>query len=344
MPMRILVVHQAVPEGAPPDERDVLDQAAAVSAAARSLGHHCQTIAATLDLEMLRRRLQRAKPDVVFNLVESLGGSDRLISLVPALLDALDLPYTGAPTEAIQLSTNKLIAKQWLRAHGLPVLPTLAVWPPPAEGAAAARRNGHRQAILKSVWEHGSRGLHDGSVVAIDASLPAQLAARAGALGGEAFAEPYVDGRELNLSLVQSGGGARVLPPAEIRFVGYPAGKPRIVGARAKWETDSREYSDTPRCFDFPPEDAPLLAELERLALRAWHALGLRGWARVDFRVDAKGRPWVLEVNANPCLSPDAGFAAALERADLRFETVIGSLIEEAHARRRGRPAATQVA
>jgi D-alanine-D-alanine ligase len=342
--MRVLVVHQSVPDGAPPDERDVLDQAAAVSAAARALGHGCQILAATLDLEMLRRRLQRARPDVVFNLVESLAGSDRLISLVPSVLDALELPYTGAAAEAIQLSTNKLVAKQWLRGHGLPVLPTLAVWPPPAGGAAPVRRNGHRQAILKSVWEHGSRGLHDGSVVDIDASLPAQLAARASDLGGEAFAEPYVDGREMNLSLLQTPDGVRVLPPAEIRFVGYPAGKPRIVGARAKWQPESREFVDTPRTFEFGPEDQPLLEELERLALRAWYALGLHGWARVDFRVDAKGRPWILEVNANPCLSPDAGFAAALERAGLSFEQAIAGLLEEAHTRKQGRTPRTAVA
>jgi D-alanine-D-alanine ligase len=343
--MRVLVVHQAVPEGASPDERDVLEQAAAVSAAARGLGHACQALAATLDLEMLRRRLQRARPDVVFNLVESLAGSDRLIALVPSLLDALELPYSGSPSEAIQLSTNKLIAKAWLRAAGLPVLPTLAVWPQPTgHEIAPPKRNGHRHAILKSVWEHGSRGLHDGSVVSIDSSLPAHLAAAASALGGEAFAEPYVDGRELNLSLLQSPDGVRVLPAAEIRFVGYPAGKPRIVGARAKWQPDSREWIDTPRTFDFAPHDAPLLAELERLARRAWDALGLRGWARVDFRVDSKGRPWVLEVNANPCLSPDAGFAAALEQAGLGFEQAIGWLIEEAHTRKRSRAEASAVA
>jgi D-alanine-D-alanine ligase len=344
--VRVLVVHQAVPDGAPPDERDVLDQAAAVMGAVRALGHSCQTIAATLDLEMLRRRLQRARPDVVFNLVEGLGGSDRLISLVPSLLDVLDLPYTGAPTEAIQLSTNKLIAKAWLRAAGVPVLPTLAVWPPPSgDGQPAAKRNGHKQAILKSVWEHGSRGLHDGSVVSIDASLAAHLEAAARQLGGEAFAEPFVDGRELNLSLLQTPDGVRVLPAAEILFVGYPTGKPRIVGARAKWEPDSREWVDTPRSFDFEPQDEPLVAELERIARRAWDALGLRGWARVDFRVDAKRRPWVLEVNANPCLAKDAGFAAALERAGLGFEQAIAWLLDEAHSRKRGRSAqATAVA
>ena len=154
---------------------------------------------------------------------------------------------------------------------------------------------------------------------------------RAERLGGEVFAEAYIAGREFNLSVLAGPDGPEVLPPAEIHFVDYPDDRPRIVGYRAKWDSDSFEYHHTPRSFDFPPPDAPLLAELCRLARACWDLFGLRGYARVDFRVDETGQPWVLEINANPCLSPDAGFGAAAERAGLSFPAVIARILADAH-------------
>jgi D-alanine-D-alanine ligase len=73
-----------------------------------------------------------------------------------------------------------------------------------------------------------------------------------------------------------------------------------------------------------------LLCQLAYLARECWHGFGLRGYARVDFRVDQEGNPWILEINANPCLSPDAGFAAALERAGISFPQAVERLLDDA--------------
>ncbi|MGA2035451.1 MAG: hypothetical protein ABSG68_24650, partial [Thermoguttaceae bacterium] len=116
-------------------------------------------------------------------------------------------------------------------------------------------------------------------------------------------------------------------PPAEIDFSAFPPGKPRIVGHRAKWEADSFEYQGTPRRFDFPAEDRPLLDRREELARACWRLFRLRGYARVDFRVDGRGQPWILEINTNPCLSPDAGYAAALAQAGISLEQAIGRIL-----------------
>jgi D-alanine-D-alanine ligase len=121
-----------------------------------------------------------------------------------------------------------------------------------------------------------------------------------------------------------------VLPAAEIDFSAFPAGKPHLVGYRAKWEEDSFEYQNTPRTFDFPPQDGPLLARIGQLARACWRLFGMRGYTRVDFRVDQAGQPWILEVNANPCLSPDAGFAAALQRAGIAYHTAIARILDAA--------------
>jgi D-alanine-D-alanine ligase len=120
------------------------------------------------------------------------------------------------------------------------------------------------------------------------------------------------------------------LPPAEIEFINFATGKPRIVGHDAKWNESTMEYINTPRRFDFPLADRALLDELEALARRCWAAFDLHGYARVDFRVDNDGQPWILEVNANPCLSPDAGFAAALQQADLSFTDAVERIIADA--------------
>ncbi len=156
-----------------------------------------------------------------------------------------------------------------------------------------------------------------------------EMEARGKVLGGTCFAERYIQGREFNLSLLTSPEGPVLLPPAEIRFDQYPPEKRKIVGYKAKWDTDSFEYHHTPRGFEFLPEDGPLLKRMGDLAMKCWDLFGIRGYARVDFRVDRENRPWILEVNANPCLSPDAGFAAAASRAGLSFRDVIERIIED---------------
>jgi len=146
--------------------------------------------------------------------------------------------------------------------------------------------------------------------------------------GGSWFAEKYINGREFNLSLLAGADGSpHVLPPAEILFEGYNNGKPRIVGYRAKWNEDSYEYHHTPRSFNFPAFDESLLIRLKEMAIKCWHLFGLRGYARVDFRVDEKGKPFILEVNINPCLSPDAGYAAALAQAGISYTEAIERIL-----------------
>ena len=119
-------------------------------------------------------------------------------------------------------------------------------------------------------------------------------------------------------------------PVAEIVFEGYERSKPKVVGYRAKWEEGSYEYQHTPRTFDFPHADRALLIALDTFAIECWKVFGLRGYARVDFRVDEQNRPHVLEVNTNPCLSPDAGFAAAVRRAEITMTEAVRRIVLEA--------------
>ncbi len=326
--MRVVVLHNFVARDAPPEDRDTLVQVGAVAEALARLGHEPITLSCTLDLTGIFYDLPRLRPDVVFSLVESLDGADSLVYLPAAVLDVLGIPYCGCRTESLFLTAHKTLAKERMRAFGLPT----PAWIDGPVDQPLAVSHEPSDWILKGVWDQGSRGLDDAAVLrnVEPAEVRSRLARRAASAGGPCFAEQFIEGREFNLGLLAGAEGPESLPPAEIDFREFPADKPRIVGYRAKWEDDSFESRHTVRRFDFPACDAPLLQRLGDLARQCWRAFRLRGWARVDFRVDAAGEPWILEVNGNPCLSPDAGFAAAMQRASVSYDQGIQRIVEDA--------------
>jgi D-alanine-D-alanine ligase len=323
------VLFGRVPAGASFDEQDVLVEVATVSRALRTLGYEPVELPLTLDLRQAAAALRRLAPRFVFNLVESLEGQDRLAHLAPALLDFLGLAYTGIRTEAFFLASNKLLTKERLRGAGILTPEWL-----PVQGPGLPQPPFAPPYIVKSVWEHASIGLSGASVAGDAQGLAEEVRRRAaGRPERSLYVEAYIEGREFNLALLQGGqagepGIPQVLPLAEIEFHAYPDGKPKIVDYAAKWQSDSPEYRQTPRRFDFPERDETLLAALRRDALSCWRLFGLSGYARVDFRVDSSGRPWVLEINVNPCLSPDAGFLAAAGRAGLDVTMVVQRIVE----------------
>ncbi len=320
--MRLLLAHNAVPADALPDEADILVQADAIQEALTGLGHEVDRVACDLDLKTLVHTIAQFRPQAVFNLVESLDGRGRLIPLVPLTLDALGVPYAGCPGDAVYLTSHKPLAKRLMRDGGLPT---------PAWATGSTFDDGDEWTgpwIIKPAGEDASLGLDDNSLVSGDrAAVKAVLASYADVPGGPWFAEAFIEGREFNIAVLDGPDGPEVLPAAEMTFADYPPGKPRIVGYAAKWHPDSFEYTHTVRRFDLPPADGPLVAEMKSLALASWNLFGLRGWARVDLRVDDRGRPWILEVNVNPCLSPDAGFAAALKRASISFPEAVDRIL-----------------
>lgn len=327
-----MILHQAVPPDAPPDEQDVLEQVAAVEVALAEAGWCTRRLAAGLDLAALGRALADDPPDLVVNLVESLPlrrAAGVLAPTVAALLEALGLPFTGNPAAALALTADKPATKRVLRAAGIPT----PDWMEP-DGPAIAG-----PLIVKHATEHASFALGPDSVVADAAAARALMAARAAAHGGRWFAEAFIDGREFNLSALDDGtGGCQVLPPAEQVFdPRWPAGRPRIVDWASKWDPADPIYPLARRSFTVAADDGPLLARMAALVREVWAVCGLAGYARVDLRVDRSGQPWVLEVNANPCLTPGMGIAATAEQAGLSFAALIARIV--AAARRTPAPA-----
>ncbi len=318
------------------EELDVLLQCDAVEAALSRLGHRVSRIPFVLDLSQVQQALRAGHPDVVFNLVESVDSTDRLMPLATLLVESMGLPFTGTGSYGIISTSGKLIAKQKLLNSGLPTPAWISESTGRWQGSCPDR------AIIKTVWEHASFGIDESSVVdcftqlsgqppvARDAWLIEQLRIRERSTRKEHFAEQYIHGREFNVTLIAGSAGVQAMPPAEILFIDYPPDKPHIVDYRAKWTEDSLEYQNTPRSFQFSPEELPLIDQMKQMAVFCWNRFRLRGWARVDFRVDKAGRPWILEINANPCLAPDAGFAAAILKGGLAYEEAINLILKDA--------------
>ena len=319
--LKIAVLHGATLER--PDEVDTLRTAEAVQGALGALGYAAELVHVGPDLAALDGLATR-RPDLVFNLVEAIGGDGAMAAEVPPALDRFCLPYTGCGARATNRCLSKPDSKRAMAAAGLPT---------PAWSLTGGGLEHLPKVIVKAVAEHASLGIDAGSVVpGVRASL--EVARRAQRLGVAHFAEEFIEGREFNLGLIAGPAGPEVLPPAETLFVGYPADRPKIVDYDAKWAEGSHAYNNTPRRFAFGDEDRDLVDALKALALRAWGLFGLAGYARVDFRVDEDGRPWILEVNTNPCIAPDAGFFAAAAEAGLSYPAMVARIVDAGLAAR----------
>lgn len=321
--MRVLVLHSDVAPDAPADEQDTLYSAAAVAEALEKHGHSAPQAAFQPDMNFLKGLIETHKPDVVFNVVESVFGAGIYSSLAPAMLDRLNIPYTGATAAHFAATTDKPFAKNVLRVGGV-VTPDWAVGPDWGGIDPGATY------IVKAADEDSSVGIDDDSVVK-GSEVRARVEHSRAKFGGRWFAERYLDGREFNIAVMAGPDGPRVFPLAEMRFNdAWPEGKPKLVSFAAKWEEDTFDYNGSQRRFGCEAEEPALGRALVETTKQVWHLFALRGYARVDYRVDSDGKPWVLEINPNCCISPDAGFAAAAEEAGIPYDALICRVAEAA--------------
>ena len=317
--MRVLVLHSDVAPDAPPDELDTLLTARAIAQALHELGHEPRLAPFAPDPAALKTLAGNA--DVVFNMVESVYGEGALAGIAPAMLEKLGVPYTGANAATISATGNKPLAKRMMRAANLPT-------PDWSERPGFIGLIEDKKYIVKSATEDASLGLSDESVVRGRSAALARAEICEKEFGGRWFAEEFVEGREFNVAVLEDDGGPTVLPIAEMRFEHWAADQPRIVGYAAKWHEGSREEANTVRDFSWGQKEQTLCAALSARARAAWDLFGLCGYARVDFRVDGRGNPLILEINPNPSLEPSAGFAAAAKQMGVHYAELVGRILE----------------
>jgi len=315
---KCLIIYNEPATDALPDELDVIDQVNFIESTLKKIGISALRRGITEDFFSEVAMIAKEDYDFVFNLAEAVGQRAEIRYFIPALLNMHHIPYTGCSVEAAFLSGSKVLARQIMKAHGIPV----------AGGYKISEANGlvpGKKYILKPVWEDGSLGITEESVFIFDGSIPGILN---GKVDSHWFIEEFIEGREFNVSVKSGPDGPVMLPPAEIVFDNYPDDLPRIVSYKAKWEEDTFQYHSSRRCF---PDDLSinLLNKLEETVMACWNTFVLRGYARVDMRVDAAENVYVLEINANPCISPDGGFIAAALHAGQSHEEIIGDIIRD---------------
>jgi D-alanine-D-alanine ligase len=306
-------------ENALPDELDVLDQVEYVEKNLQEIGVETYRKGITADFMKEIAALAQDKPGFVFNLVESITNKGELCYFIPALLNVYSIPYTGNPVEAMFITTSKALTSKTLQKSGIP-------------GPGCYFPSQHNQLvpgnmyIIKPAWEDGSMGITGESVFTF---TPEHLKKLEAYDDTHWLIQDYVEGREFNISILTGENGPEVMPPAEMVFHNFWDNKPKIVDFRAKWEEGTFEYENTIR--EFPGEKLnPLLRDrIIEASLQCWHVFGLKGYARVDMRIDRNNNPFVIEVNANPCMSPDSGLVAATAAAGLPFTSVLQRIITD---------------
>jgi D-alanine-D-alanine ligase len=339
-PARVIVLHNTDFGGdagpAATDAASVEDAARAICAALAEAGYAPPErlgVRGTDIFEVLGA-VQGRRPDLVFNLCESMGGDARNEPTFVGLLDLFAIPYTGADLLALASCLHKQRAKEILAARGVATPPWRYLADPAALEDPAFDELGALDYpwFVKLAHEDASVGITEENLVRNADELRRRAAALMRDHRQGVLAERYVDGREVNVTLLGNGADLRVLPLHEIDFAAMPAGRPHIVSYAGKWDEAHVDYAGTK---PVPLRDAApaVAAAIEATARAAWEALGLRDYGRVDLRIDAAGTPWVIDVNPNCDLSPDAGVARSARAAGLLYPALIDAVATTAWRR-----------
>lgn len=265
------------------------------------------------------QKIQDINPDCIFNLCEAFNEESIGESYIAGFFELLKIPYTGSPPLALALALNKKRTKQILKSAGIPVpfgivvdleeVPNLDELTPPY--------------IVKPIREDGSAGITSKSVTS-DAEEVIKLVEKIHKEYEQAaIVEEYIEGRELTIPIIGEK-HPRILAIGEMDFSSLPKKEPKIVTYQGKWDADmALDYK-------YPAQIDPTIQKrIERIAIKAFKEIGARDYARVDIRLAENRRPYVIEVNTNPLISPEAGFETAAEISGMKYKDVIREILEE---------------
>ena len=307
-------------------EESVAEMAQQAQEAVRSLGLGTTLVPLQRSLLNFLNRVKELNPDALVNLCEGYFGRPQWESNVAGIFELLGLTFTGNGAKTLALCQDKFKAKAVLKASGLPTAPAQLM----LKGDEPLELR--FPLIVKPNAEDASLGVYPESVVRDEEALRRQVRRCLDNYKQPVLVEAFIDGREFNVSVMENG-EARALPVSEIDYSAMPKDMPRILGYDAKWFEDHPLYQKTPPVCPAPVDDETR-ARLQGLAEAAFRAMGCRDYARVDFRMDAKGRPFILEVNPNPDISTNAGYARALKAAGLEYAAFWGVMVDNALKRR----------
>ena len=268
--------------------------------------------------------------DLVFNLVEAYGGDSTKEPNVAAYYDLLALPYTGSGPRGLALAMDKAVTKKLLAFHGIPTPKFAVMW----RGRLDWAHDIDFPVIVKPVREDGSIGIGFDALAANIKELMQRIDQLHSEFDHPVLIEQYIDGREVYVGIIGNG-QPEALPPVELDLSHLPKGTPRIAGAEVKWEEGTRAYRGSK--VRIPKLPVEMATKIQAYALTAFQALGLRDYARIDFRIARDGTVYLIEANPNPYLHSNAEFIRGARASGRTHPQVILEIAALARARNAGR-------
>jgi D-alanine-D-alanine ligase len=288
----------------------------AVREAIAAAGHEVIDLEATADLPSL---IETTKPDLVFNMAEGIKGRNRE-SQVPALLELLDIPYSGSDPAALNIALDKALAKKIVRQHGIPTPNFFTM----STGKERLPRDLRFPLIVKPIAEGSSKGVHATSVVENEAELREAAQKMIAKYDQPALVEDYIGGREFTVGMLGER-RPKVLPPMEVVFLDESEQRP-VYSFEFKQDWSSKIRYDVPARLE-PAQ----VKGLERAARECFIALGCRDVARVDFRMDGQGKIYFLECNPLPGLTPGwSDLVLIAKAAGIEYNALIAEILSGA--------------
>ncbi len=287
----------------------------------KDLGHEITQLGVGDDVSDIRRAVEEVRPHVVFNMLVEFHGAASYDQHVVSYLELLRTNYTGCNPRGLTLARDKALSKEILTYHHVRV-PRFQVFEPKA--AVRPQRRLAFPLFVKSVSEEASLGISAASVVRSQDELVERVEYIHREVGTAAIAEEFIDGRELYVGVL---GNKRltVLPPRELEIDGLAKGEPLVATRQVKWDIAYQRSAGVRTSQAVLDEE--VAESVARLAKRAYRSLRLSGYARMDFRLDASGRPFVLEANPNADLTYGEDFAESAEAAGISYEELVQRLV-----------------
>jgi D-alanine-D-alanine ligase len=309
-------------------EGDAPETIEAVMAALRAGGHSVFGVEAD---NQAPQKLEAYRPDLVFNIAEGLWGDFRE-SYIPLICERLALPYTGSNPLTLAICLNKLRTKEILSYHGISTPRFQVVHP----GQRIEILEVSLPAIVKPVAEGSSKGIFNDSVVFTPETLRVRVTTLLEKYHEPVLVESFLTGDEFTVALWGNGAQATVLPIVGINYSRLPEGAQPIYSYEAKWIWDTSE--NPLEIFSCPAAISPeLRREIEELVLRTYRILEVRDWCRIDVRLDAAGKPYILELNPLPGILPkvedNSCFPKAARTAGYDYHQMLNHVIKIAWLR-----------
>jgi D-alanine-D-alanine ligase len=273
-------------------------------------------------------KFREIKPDIVFNIAEGAFGVSREAQ-IPAMLDMLQIPYTGSDALTLAICLDKARTKEILSYYRVPNAKFFVA----DRVEDAENQDLEYPLMVKPICEGSGKGIFASSFVHSKDELKREINRITSEYNQSALVEEFLSGREFTVALLGNNGDARVLPAIEIRFDKYPAGVEPLYSYEAKWILDTKESNFN--VFDCPAKlDTELEKKINNICLDTYRVLKCRDWSRIDLRLDKYGEPSIIEINPLPGIMPDptenSSFPKAARAAGINYNDMINTVLASA--------------